>query len=244
MTIMGAFLRSTRCGAVVEVSTLDPGKPCAGCAAQTFSFCRALSHSQLGQLARFTRHVSLRPGQQLVGQGDATEHYYNVVGGHLRAFRELEDGRRQITSFLECGDFIGLSRNDTYDFTIEAIGDVRLCQFPRLALQALVDDFQLLERYLHEQTSNELLAAHDHMVLLGCKTARERVISFLLYRAGPNGASVELPMTQSDIADHLGLRLETVSRVMNALRAEGLIARPGPHKILLLEPAALRAAAG
>ncbi|HZH45581.1 MAG TPA: helix-turn-helix domain-containing protein [Roseococcus sp.] len=244
MATLGAFLRPTRCGTLVEAPLPLQSRGCANCAARDDSFCRGLSAAHMAELRQVTGHLTLQPGQQLVGQGEQAEHFFNLIEGHVRAFRLLEDGRRQITGFLERGDFIGLTRGATYEVGVEAITEVRLCRFSRRALLALMDDIRPLERALHDRTSNELVAAHDHMVLLGCKTARERVITFLLQRAGPGGTVVELPMTQTDVADYLGLRLETVSRTMHALLKEGLIERSEPHRIQILKPAMLREMAG
>jgi CRP/FNR family transcriptional regulator len=243
MSTMESYLRPMRAPVVVGVSD-----PCKDCEARAYSLCRALPEADLAQLARVTRRRRLTPGQVLLSEGEPVEHYYNIVEGHVRVFRTLEDGRRQITGFLERGDFIGLALGETHEFTVEAIDEVELCQFPRRALLGLVDDLRPLERALRDLTSHELVAAHDHMVLLGRKTAQERVASFLVQRAcpAPAGApeSVRLPMTQTDIADYLGLRLETVSRVMNALRTQGVIARPSAHHVLVTKPAALRQMAG
>jgi CRP/FNR family transcriptional regulator len=243
MSTMESYLRHTRAPVVVGVSN-----PCKDCEARAYSLCRSLPEADLAQLARVTRRINLEAGRVLLSEGEPVDHYFNIVEGNVRVFRTLEDGRRQITGFLERGDFIGLALGETHDFTVEAIDDVELCQFPRRALLALVDDLRPLERALRDLTSHELVAAHDHMVLLGRKTAKERVASFLMQRAcpAPTGMpeSVRLPMTQTDIADYLGLRLETVSRVMNALRSQGVIARPNPHHVLVMKPDTLRQAAG
>jgi CRP/FNR family transcriptional regulator len=244
MATLGALLRPTRCGTLVGAPVPLQSRSCVNCAASDDSFCRGLSAAHIAELQQVTGHVTLQPGQQLVGQGEQADHFFNLTEGHVRAFRLLEDGRRQITGFLERGDFIGLTRGATYEVGVEAITEVRLCRFSRRALLALMDDIRPLERALHDRTSHELVAAHDHLVLLGCKTARERVITFLLQRAGPAGTNVELPMTQTDIADYLGLRLETISRTLHALIKEGLIERPEPHRIRLVKPSALREMAG
>ena len=207
--------------------------------------CASLSDDEKTFLTRaVTRTRTLDLGEDLVQESGRPAECHLVLDGVLCRYKILPGGRRQITGFLERGDFIGLTRGATYEVGVEAITEVRLCRFSRRALLALMDDIRPLERALHDRTSNELVAAHDHMVLLGCKTARERVITFLLQRAGPAGTNVELPMTQTDIADYLGMRLETVSRAMHALLKEGLIERSEPHRIQILKPAMLREMAG
>jgi CRP/FNR family transcriptional regulator, anaerobic regulatory protein len=127
---------------------------------------------------------------------------------------------------------------------------VRYCRFRRAALRTLLDDFPLMEKRLLEVASNELVAAQDQMLLLGRKTARERLASFLLSQSrqgmpsGPSRQRFRLPMTRTDIADYLGLTMETVSRTLTRLRAEGLIDIVSQSGLVICDPAALEDLAG
>ena len=153
----------------------------------------------------------------------------HFTAGTAKLFKLLPDGRRQITGFVGPGQFLGLAVSDTYAFSAEAIEQVRYCRFPRAALRAVLNDFPQMEKLLLEIASNELVAAQEQMLLLGRKTARERLASYLLTQSrqgGPSGRSrnqFELPITHIDIADYLGLTIETVSRTFTRLQAEALI---------------------
>jgi CRP/FNR family transcriptional regulator len=192
--------------------------------------CAALSADELARLREITTELRAAPRQTIFHEGDPADHLFNVTGGAVRLFKLLPDGRRQITGFLFPGDFLGFAMNDSYAFTAEAITEVSLCRFPRLKLEALLDQFPKMERRLLGMASNELAAAQDQMLLLGRKTAEEKVASFLLLlsrRATERGQPedpISLPMTRSDIGDCLGLTIETVSRILTRLKKSGVIA--------------------
>ncbi len=161
-------------------------------------------------------------------------------------YKLLPDGRRQITGFANGGSFLGLAVSDTYAFTAEAIDVVRYCRFPRARLRVLMRDFPGMEERLLKVASTELVAAQEQMLLLGRKSARERVASFLLARSrlGSAGqcASVYfvLPMARGDIADYLGITIETVVRTLKKLRDEGIIDVSNTSDIEIRNPLALR----
>jgi CRP/FNR family transcriptional regulator len=166
----------------------------------------------------------------------------------LKLSKLLPDGRRQITGFLLPGDYLGLAFAERYICSAEAVTPVRLCRFPRSAFLALLDQFPALEKALLGRAATELAAAQKQMLLLGRKTARERVASFLLQLAEREGAddgmAMDLPMTRTDIADYLGLTIETVSRTLTNLRKTGLIALPDPHHLSIVHRTRLDAEAG
>ena len=133
----------------------------------------------------------------------------------------MADGRRQVVGFLVPGDFLGLAFGRTYVYTAEAITAVAACRFQRSRFMELLEELPALEREILGRTSNELAAAQQQMLLLGRKTARERLASFLAdlaERSDADGGPLELPMGRADIADHLGLTIETVSRTFTGLR--------------------------
>ena len=154
----------------------------------------------------------------------------------------MPDGRRQITGFLFPSDFVGIALKTHYAYSAEIITDMIVCRFPRHKLEALFADLPALESRLLETAGNELIAAQDQMLLLGRKTAAERVASFLmrhLARAHARRAKVDiidLPMTRTDMGDYLGLTVETVSRTFTKLRQKDLIATPNPHEVEILDP--------
>lgn len=175
----------------------------------------------------------------------------NVVSGALKIYRTLPDGRVQIIGFLGPGDFIGTSYSlqGTHNVSAEALTASRVCSFPRRAFQELMSRSPALGRRLFDMTSNEVLAARNHLVLLGRKTARERVASFLVGMMRRTHAISEegvlsLPMTRQEIADYLGITMETVSRTLSAFRAEGLIDSNSATQLKIRSPALLEAVAG
>ena len=219
--------------------------PCAACDVRELSVCSALRGRELDRLAPIVSRIPVAAGQTLVQEGDEAEAVYNIIEGTVRLFKLLPDGRRQITGFLFSSDFIGLALRDRYAYSVEAVSDSVVCRFPRLKLEALFEEMPRLENSLLDRASNELVAAQDQILLLGRKTAMERLASFLLTLAARQGiagkgAVLALPMTRTDIADYLGLTIETVSRSITKLRNEGLIDTPGIHAITLLDPEGLR----
>ena len=184
--------------------------------------------------------MSISEGRAFIAEGDPAEHFFNITAGTAKLFKLLPDGRRQITGFASIGSFLGLAVSVTYAFGAEAVEPVHLCRFSRPRLRTLIDDLPAMEKRLLEVASNELVAAQEQMLLLGRKTARERVASFLLARRDPPAAAlVSLPMARTDIADYLGLTIETISRTLTRLRNEGLIDLPSPTRVRLLDPAGL-----
>jgi len=223
-------------------------EPCSSCGARPFSVCSAIDTADLDRLAAAAMVIRVEPGRSFVVEGDRADSFFNVTGGTARIFKSLPDGRRQIIGFAARGYFLGLAVVDSYAFGAEAIDAVQLCRFSRTRLRALLDDFPALERRLLEAASAEIVAGQEQMLLLGRKTARERLASFLLARAAlcgcpPGSATVHLPMTRGDIADYLGLTIETVSRSFSRLKADGLIGIPNNSDVILLDRAALEAEA-
>ena len=184
---------------------------CEGCAARALSICGAMRSEDLGHLAAARTHQQVKAGETFLDEGDAATHFFNIVEGAVKVFKLLPDGRRQVTGFLFAGDLLGLAFNDSYTYSAEAITDVRICRFPRRQLERLLEQFPRMERRALAMASNELAAAQEQMMLLGRKTAHERIASFLLSLArraeqrGGDGDTIRLPMTRTDIADYLGL---------------------------------------
>lgn len=190
----------------------------------------------------------LAPEQGLFEEGEPVEAAYVVTQGMLKLFKLLADGRRQIVGFMLPGDFLGFALGELHVCTAEAVTEVELCRFPRAQFLALCDECPSLEKEILQQASTELAAAQDQMLLLGRKNATERVASFVLnmrrrQRLGPSDP-VRLPMSRTDIADHLGLTVETVSRSLSRLRTQRLIDSLDRHLIRIRQEARLEEAAG
>ncbi len=191
---------------------------------------------RLAEMAVLSR---AQAGETFIAEGDRADHFFNITDGTARLYKSLPDGRRQITGFAGRGYFLGLAVSGKFAFTAEAIEPVQFCRFSRQRMRVLLDDFPAFESRLLEAALNELVSAQAQMLLLGRKTARERVASFLLARsedhspcAGPL-RTVRLPMTRTDIADYLGLTIETVSRTMTRLKNSRLISIPNPSEIVI-----------
>lgn len=221
------------------------GEPCSDCEIREVGVCGSLAPEELEEVRRIVSTLTLHPGQSAIVEGEPAQDLFNVMSGAVRLYKLLPDGRRQITGFLSGGDFLGIAYNDTYAFTAEAITAVKLCRFPRRRLEALLPDHPTLERRLLGEAAHELVAAQDQMLLLGRKTAVERVTSFLLMlakRAAKNRKSatrLEVPMTRTDIGDYLGLTTETVSRVISRLRDDSIVSVANRGQIEILDRAAL-----
>ena len=211
---------------------LEAGHPCFDCAARLQAICGVLNRDELREFKASGTTVARASGDTIFFEGDIATYVYNLTSGVLRLSKLLPDGRRQIAGFLFPGDFLGITMEDEHAFTAEAIIPSKLCQFSRARFDAFVDTHPRLERRLYAIAAHELAAARQQVVLLGRKTAAERVASFLLMldaRRISSGSGEELegditlPMSRSDIADYLGLRIETVSRELSALKASRLI---------------------
>lgn len=223
---------------------------CLTCGARAFSVCNVIDDADLDRLSAASMTVSVQPGHTFIQEGDPAEHFFNVTAGTAKLYKLLPDGRRQVTGFAGVGYFLGLAVSSNYAFSAEALEPVKVCRFSRAKLRGLLDDFPALEKKLLDVASNELVVAQEQMLLLGRKTARERLASFLIARAsllphcpGRPGVSlverIHLPMTRSDIADYLGLTIETVSRTFTQLRKDGIIALPEQTRVEILKREAL-----
>jgi CRP/FNR family transcriptional regulator len=227
---------------------LDPRgviEPCSRCDARSQSVCNAIPDTELRRLGEASTTHTAAPGSSFITEGEAASAFFNITGGTAKLYKLLPDGRRQITGFVGVGHFLGLAVSDTYAFGAEAIEPVRYCRFSRARLRALLDDFPAMEKRLLQVASNELVAAQEQMLLLGRKTARERVASFLLAQSRLGvvcqmpRARFALPMTRGDIADYVGLTIETVSRTLTKLRSDGLVEIPNATEIAIRNRAAM-----
>lgn len=169
--------------------------------------------------------LTFAKGEELFGEGGVAGSFYKVVSGTVRACKLLSDGRRQIDTFYFVGDMFGLEAGQEHRFAAEAVDDVTVIAFRRNSFSSLTGDDPAFGDQLMAAIMSSLDRAHDHMVLLGRKTAQEKVAAFLLDMAGrlAQGDRFALPMCRVDIADHLGLTIETVSRTLTQMAREGLI---------------------
>lgn len=234
-------------------ASADDGSPvleCSHCGVRARSVCSALSSDEMAALDQVTQPLRLSAGATLVRTGEPRQYVFTLTAGALRLVRTLPDGRRQITGFVLPGDYVGLTETPRHRHDIEAICESRACRTPLVEMQRLRTTYPQLEHKLLRRTSMELAAAQDAGLLLARLQPSERLAHFLL-RLGARGTAagapadvVALPMSRSDIADHLGLTMETVSRTFTKLRQQQLIALPQLHRVQILDMDGLRRLAG
>jgi CRP/FNR family transcriptional regulator, anaerobic regulatory protein len=191
--------------------------------------------------------IQAAPGQTIVLEGDPCASCFRVLTGAVRLHKGTADGRRQLIDFLVAGDCFGLIGSH-YSYGVEAITQSTLIRGSRAALSTAVREQPRIAERLIERAAAELARAHEHMLLLGRKTAKEKVASLLVDLARRIGAdqcrpSFRLPISRQEMADQLGLTIETVSRTMTRLKQEGFIALPTSHDVVLTRPAQLAAVA-
>jgi CRP/FNR family transcriptional regulator len=214
---------------------------CQMCEVRDTAICSVLDDNELCRLNTASSNVAAAPGETVFIEGEDARHLFNVISGAIRLSKTLPDGRRQVTGFLFPGDFLGLSTAGIYTYTAEAIGETLLCRMDRQHLVATLEELPKLEKKLLQISQNELAQALDHLLILGRKTAMERVATVLLKfaeRIGKrdgDGCYLELPMDRSDLADYLGLTVETVSRTLTALRKKGIVITPSTRAVCIPE---------
>ena len=206
--------------------------------------CQAQAHRSQAPVAAIGSIQHLAQGATLFTEGDPATSVYQVVSGTLRLYKALPDGRRQITGFLSAGHLLALAPTEVHPYSTEAITPVSVRRYPRPWFEKLLDEVPGLARRLFAASSDELRAAQDQMLLLGRKTAEERVASFLLMLADLHGGAqaesvVQLPMSRGDVADYLGLTIETVSRTLAKMKQQKIITLTSPTRIELRNRARL-----
>jgi CRP-like cAMP-binding protein len=186
--------------------------------------------------------VQVDPDEEIIAQGDPAEYCYQVVDGCVRTVTLLDDGRRQIGQFLLPGDFFGWDAAGEHSFAAEAVSPTTLRRFGLATIEERAATDQGFARNLRHYIVGQVRQARDHMVLLGRKTAAERIASFLLEmhaRLGrPADPAIALPMSRGDIADYLGLTIETVCRGLTEMRRQGVI-EVERARIVIRDPRAL-----
>jgi CRP/FNR family transcriptional regulator, nitrogen fixation regulation protein len=180
-----------------------------------------------------------RKGTEIYGEKEPADYIYQITAGAVRSYKLLSDGRRQIGAFHLVGDVFGLENGGFHRFTAEAIVDTSVRLIRRGSLERVAEADVSIAHDLLYMTTDSLQHAEDHMLLLGRKTSLERVAAFLLEMDGRLTAAgiIVLPMCRRDIADYLGLTLETVSRALSKLHEEGILGFLGKNQrqIILLD---------
>ncbi len=203
---------------------------------------------RLDALLAFER-IGVRRGfardDEIYAENDSSDCWYQVISGTVRISKLLADGRRHIAEFCFGGDCFGFDNTGERTYSAEAVGDVILMRYPRRATERVIDENPRLARNLCDMTLRDLAHAQTRMLLLGRMTACERVASFLIEMSERRDSkrALDLTMSRNDIADYLGLTIETVCRVLSNFKRDAVIAIPNPHRIELRDRGALEAAA-
>jgi CRP/FNR family transcriptional regulator, nitrogen fixation regulation protein len=200
-------------------------------------FCALTGHAGL-----VASEFSYRKDEEIYGEDEPAEYVYQIIRGAVRTYKLLCDGRRQIGTFLLPGDVFGLQSDNNHRLAAEAIIDTTVRLVKRSSLEQAAGVDVRVARKLWSMTAGELRHAEDHMLLLGRKSAMERVANFLLEmdRRLAVAGMMALPMCRRDIGDYLGLTLETVSRALSQLHGEGVLGFSGARQIVLRNRQRLR----
>src|SRR5450631_3022314 len=184
------------------VATDSGEQPCTDCSVRASSVCAALDRAELHGLEHLGRHVHFAPCETVFAQEEITTSFYNLLEGVMRLYKLLPDGRRQIVGFALPGDFLGMTATARHSFSADAIGAVAICRFSKVSFARFIEDKPHLLRRINELAVRELSQAQDHMVLLGRRSAEEKVATFLLgwrdrlARSEGSAKTVPLPMSR------------------------------------------------
>jgi CRP/FNR family transcriptional regulator len=206
----------------------------------TLFFGKACNELELRELRRLATQVYPRPGETIFSEGDLADNAFGLSQGVVRLYKLLPDGRRQILAFALPGDFLGMPLADRHTFSADAIGEVVLCRFVRSDLTKFIRSSPDVMWLMVELATRELHMAQDQLLLLGNASAEEKVTMFLvgwrnrLARLSAISETVPLPMRRQDIADFLGLKLETISRTLAKLEQKSVI-RLVPNGVFLTD---------
>lgn len=234
---------------------VEPNSSCDSCVIRNHALCGKLSAAELTAMNAIARRRRLKAGQQLALDDEAPEYFGILLSGSVKLTKVLPDGRQQIVGLLFPSDFVGRPFEAHGGCQAEAATDVSLCSFPAAPFERLVREHPGIQHQLFRYALGQLATAQDWMLLLGRKTAREKVVSLLMMMANRLGATgcaqtksgnqieFALPLSRSDIADYLGLTLETVSRQFRILKSEELIRLNGSRGVSVLDLARMQASA-
>jgi CRP/FNR family transcriptional regulator len=215
-----------------DIHNSDVPMVCQACEARHRGICGVLSPDELLKLSRHTTRQVFEAGKEIMAFGQDVHRYFNILRGVVKLSKLSADGRQQIVGLQFAPDLLGRPYQAQSDISVEAATIISVCSFPKSELESLAKDSPDLEHRLHLQTLKELDEARNWMLTLGRKSASEKVASFLYLIAchhDPEANTTQkpisfvIPLRRTDIADFLGLTIETVSRQMTKLRKDGVI---------------------
>ena len=216
---------------------------CQSCVVRDTALCASLCDDDLVALSEIGKRRTVKAGETVTWEGDENSLCANVVAGALKLCKTTEDGKEQVVGLLFEGDFLGSPYASEGEMTAVALADTDLCVYPRGQFERVLDAKPKLERALLQRTLHSLNESRDRQLTLARRGAKARIAGLLfdIYRAS-GGTSITLPMARRDIADYLGLTIETVSRQFTDLRTDGIIdSERGSRTIRIVNPGALQA---
>mgnify|MGYP001764929026 CR=1 FL=1 len=216
---------------------------CSDCPIRHRAVCARCESDELGRLEQIKYYRSFQAGQTIIWSGDRMEFVGSVVSGIATLTQTMEDGRRQMVGLLLPSDFVGRPGRPVAAFDVVATTDLVMCCFRKKPFEDMMASTPHIAQRLLEMTLDELDAAREWMLLLGRKTAREKIASLMAIiarrdaalraNAGQGALVFDLPLTREEMADYLGLTLETVSRQISALKRDGIIHLEGKRHIVV-----------
>ena len=226
---------------VQTVSRTTTRSTAAAVVARTPKDLSAAALQSIGSVCQFGRN------QTIFSDGDIATYSYKVVTGAVRLVKLMPDGRRHIAGFRLTGDLFGIEWTNEYNLSAEAVSDVTAVRYAQSHLERLGEERADVRKQITDRLRNDLHDAHEHLISLGCQSAKERVASFLQLLArrieATEGVVVDLPMGRQDIADYLGVTIETVCRTLSDLKEAQVIQIPNRHQIVVVSETKLDAAA-
>ncbi len=232
---------------------LAQSRECSHCPIRHRAVCARCEPDELQLLEEIKYYRTFEAGQTIIWAGDRMEFVASVVTGVSALSQTMEDGRRQMVGLLLPSDFVGRPGRESGKFDVIAVTETTLCCFRRKPFEQMLESTPHIAQRLLEMALDELDAAREWMLLLGRKTAREKIaslISIIARRASRNDQGdagslvVDLPLTREAMSDYLGLTLETVSRQISALKKDGVIGLEGKRRVLIPDMNALIAETG
>jgi CRP/FNR family transcriptional regulator len=226
---------------------------CRHCKVRHRAVCGAMDDDQIAKLSAIAHRRKVPAGQVIMSDAEPASFFANIISGTAKLTKTTADGRQQIVGLLFPPDFLGRAFKRSNPYFAEAASDLEICVFPKDAFERIAAEYPELEHRLFERALDELDAAREWMLLLGRKTAEEKVADFLYLLARRSlmthcadhiTASFELPLSRADIADYLGLTIETVSRQLTRLKTSGVICLVNNRLIAVPDLEALGAVAG
>ncbi len=217
----------------------SPDTACSSCSAHKQAVCSGFSDEEMEDFGRNVRTRIVKTGQSVYREFEEAKYFYTIVSGEIRLANLLDDGRRQVTAFKTVGDVIGEHKVGYYQSDAEAVCDTVVCQIPIKVMDKYLAENQAIRSVLTSKMQEELHELRLHAILLGRKTPVEKIATFFLGRAenliseGEDEVEITLTMGRSDIADFLGLTIETVSRTITKLKNLGIIDVPSTHSIVI-----------